>query len=86
MKPLILIFYIERKSSRDLKLWLPFFIWLIAVLLVILLSPLVLVAALILWPAGKGKLTICLIPLLFRIIGCTSGLNSDIETKDSTFI
>jgi len=25
MKPLILILYIERKSSRDFKLWLPFF-------------------------------------------------------------
>jgi len=85
MIPLLLRIRIGRKSHRGVSLWLPLFLfWLIALPFLIALLPLVLIAALILWPSGKGKPILCAYLMIFRLIGCLSGLKIDIRSVDNT--
>ncbi|MEA2016711.1 MAG: hypothetical protein U9O59_08465 [Actinomycetota bacterium] len=86
MMPLTMKISIRKNTGKAFSLWIPLFIiWLAAIPVVILLSPLVLLVSLILWPTGKGKVILYFFPALFRLIWYMSGLNIDIQTKSSTF-
>ena len=85
MIPLILKLCIKKKDRRGINLWLPLLlIWLIALPLLLIFSPVFLLAALILWPTGKGKYILFLYFIIFNLIWHMSGLRIDIESKDST--
>jgi hypothetical protein len=84
MIPLILKLRIKDKNQRRFGIWLPLFlIWLIVLPLLALLAPLVLLAALILWPGGKGRLVLYSYLAIFSLIFNLSGLKIDVQSKDS---
>jgi hypothetical protein len=84
MIPLILKLRIKDKNQRRFGIWLPLFlIWLIVLPLLALPAPLVFLAALILWPSGKGRFVLYSYMAIFNLIGNLSGLKIDIQSKDS---
>ncbi|MCL4378404.1 MAG: hypothetical protein M1409_08530 [Actinobacteria bacterium] len=84
MIPLILKLRIKNRNQRRFGIWLPLFLlWLIVLPLLALLAPLVLLAALILWPGGKGRFVLHSYAVIFSLIFNLSGLKFDIESKDS---
>ncbi len=84
MIPLLLRIRVRREDHRGVNLWLPLFLlWLIVLPLLALLLPLVLLAALVLWPSGKGKLILYGYVMIFRLIGYMSGLRIDIKSRDN---
>ncbi len=63
-------------------MWLPLFLLLAPVFLLgVLFSPLVLIAALLLWPVGLGKPILLLGPALYRIIASLRGLEVDVKNE-----
>lgn len=87
MIPLILQLRIKKRNRRSFNMWLPLFlIWLIALPLILLLTPVILLAALILWPMGKWKYILFPYIAIFKSIFCMSGLKIDIQSKDSTVL
>jgi hypothetical protein len=84
MIPLILILRIKDKNQVKFGIWLPLFIlWLIILPILAIPAPLVLLAALILWPGGKGRFVLYSYAAIFNLIGNMSGLKVDIQSKDS---
>ena len=84
MIPLILKLRIKDKNQKRFGIWLPLFlIWLIVLPLLAIPAPFVLLAALILWPGGKGRLVLYSYAAIFNLIGNMSGLKVDIQSKDS---
>ncbi|OFW64749.1 MAG: hypothetical protein A2Z35_05580, partial [Actinobacteria bacterium RBG_19FT_COMBO_36_27] len=57
--------------------------WLIVLPLLVALLPLVLLAALILWPSGKGKVLLYGYVMIFGLIGYMSGLKIDIRSRSN---
>jgi hypothetical protein len=73
------------KSSRTRRtvLWLPLFLaWLILAAFLIALAPLLILAVLVLWPLGWGKLLLLFIPRVCGCICALHGLEVNIERKD----
>ena len=84
MIPFILKLRVKDKNQRRFSIWLPLFlIWLIVLPLLAIPAPLVLIAALILWPSGKGRLVLYSYAAIFSLICNMSGLKLDIQSKDS---
>ena len=84
MIPLLLRIRIRAKNRKIFNLWLPLFlIWLIVLPLLLLIAPLILLAVLLLWPTGKGKIILYSYLMIFRLIGCMSGLKIDIKSGDN---
>jgi hypothetical protein len=69
-----------RGENRGVNLWLPLFIIfpIVAVILLVLL-PFMLLAAVILWPFGWGGLLVGIIPAVARCICAMPGLKVDVE-------
>jgi hypothetical protein len=86
MMPMLLRLRGVDRNGHRFTLWLPLFlIWLILLPLLIIPLPFVLLAALIAWPFGKGCLFIQAYLTVFRILGCLSGLQVDIESGNGDF-
>jgi hypothetical protein len=76
---------IKEKGKNKIRLFLPFFlIWIILIALLILISPLLLIAAIVLWPMGYGKHILFFIPMLFSLMCALSGLKIFIENEEKT--
>ncbi len=75
-----------RASGKRFTLWLPLFlVWIIVLPLLLIPVPFVALASLIMWPTGKGCLIFHAYFTIFRIIGCLSGFEIDIESSNTTF-
>ncbi|OGH05737.1 MAG: hypothetical protein A2W22_02055 [Candidatus Levybacteria bacterium RBG_16_35_11] len=84
MIPLLLRIRVRNEDHRGVNLWLPLFLlWLIVLPLLVALLPLVLLAALILWPSGKGKVLLYGYVMIFGLIGYMSGLKIDIRSRSN---
>jgi len=84
MIPLILKLRIRDKNQRRFGIWLPLFIlWLIILPLLAIPAPLIFLAALILWPGRYGRIILYSYFAIFTVIWNLSGLNLDIQSKDS---
>lgn len=69
-------------KNEDTKfgLWLPLFIiFPLVLVLFIVLAPLALLAALIVWPLGYARTVLCA-PALYSVICATKGLEVDIQS------
>jgi hypothetical protein len=67
-------------GRRRFPVWLPLFLlWPVAAALAIVLAPLVLLAALILWPSAWGKLVLLSGPILLRILSALRGLELNLN-------
>jgi len=75
--PMLLCLGIGR---RRFPVWLPLFLlWPVAAALAIVLAPLVLLAALILWPSVWGKLVLLSGPMLLGILSALRGLELNLN-------
>lgn len=80
--PLVLRLIIPGENGT-LRLWLPLFlVYPFLAVLALILLPLVLIAALILWPMGWSKTIILAGPYLLRTICALRGLEVDIKQQD----
>jgi hypothetical protein len=84
MIPMIMRIHIVEKNKKKVGLILPFFlVWLVLLPFIIILTPLVLLAALILWPSGYGKTILRAGPALLSVISALSNLNIQVEKPGS---
>jgi hypothetical protein len=72
-----------QNEERDFGLWLPLFLlWPLALVVLIILSPLILIGVLILWPSGWGKWALQVLGAAFSISCSMRGLEVDVEHRD----
>jgi hypothetical protein len=77
---MLLHFHIRRPHRRSFGFWLPLFlVWVLLLVIVLPLVPLLLLAALILWPTGWGKPLLLIGPAIIRCICALRSLEIDIE-------
>lgn len=80
MIPMIMRIHIAERNRKKVRLILPlFFVWLLLLPFVIILTPFVLLAALILWPSGYGKTILEAGPALFSVFSALSNLHIQVE-------
>ena len=84
--PMIMRLRIPHKNGT-IRLWIPFFlVYPILAILALLIAPLVLVAALILWPWGWSRTLLLSGPYLCRVIYSLRGLEVDVGQKDERIL
>lgn len=84
MIPLLMRIHIVETNKKKVRLIIPLFlVWLLLLPFIILLTPLVLLAALFLWPSGYGKILLGAGPALFSVICALSDLYVQVEDRDS---
>ena len=67
---------IIENGKNKVRLWFPMFlIWLVILVLAIAVAPLVLAAALILWPRNLGKKLLMFGPMFFNMLSSLHGLD-----------
>ena len=82
-----LLMRLNISGRRHCTLWLPLFLlWPVVAALAIVLAPLVLLAALILWPFVWGKLLLFSGPWLLRCLCALRGLELDINRGNQTLL
>jgi hypothetical protein len=80
--PLIIRLSIPFKNGT-LRLWLPLFlIYPFLAVFALILLPLVIIAALLLWPMGWSRTIILVGPYLFRVICALRGLEINIQQRN----
>ena len=66
-------------EGRHIRLWLPLFlIFPLIAVFVLLLTPFILIAAIVLWPSGWGRSLLLAGPALFRVLCELRGLKVDV--------
>lgn len=84
MIPMIMRIHIVEGNKKKVRLILPLFlVWLLILPFIILMTPLVLLAALILWPSGYGKTILRAGPVLISVISSLSDLHIQVEGEDN---
>jgi len=67
------------------RLWLPLFLLApLALVIFIILSPLIVLAAIILWPSGWGKWALSALRAAYNVLCALRGLNVDIQSRRET--
>ena len=70
-------------NERGFGLWLPIFLLLpLALVVFIILSPLILIAVIVLWPSGWGKRALLVLKAACEIFWSIRGLRIDIQSSD----
>ncbi len=73
-----------RSATRGIGLWLPLILlWPIVAVLAVLVSPVVLLAAILLWPRGLSRPVLMIGPALYRLACGLRGLEVQVDDKDS---
>jgi len=86
MIPMILKLRVRDKDGKRFFIWLPLFlIWIIILPLLLIPIPFVLLAALIMWPSGKGYIIFYGYFTIFKLIGSLSGLEVNIGSGSNNF-
>ncbi len=84
MIPLWMRLKVIEENKKKVSLWLPLFlVWLLLLPLVILLIPFLLLAALITWQKGYGKMILMALPMLWSVLAGLSGMRVEVEKKGS---
>ena len=83
MIPLMMRLLIQEEGKKSFRLFIPLIlVWIVLFALLIILLPFLLLAAIIAWPSGYGRIILSVIPMLFSVIGSMSGLKVQIESGD----
>lgn len=83
MIPVMMKMLIHEEGKKKFRLFIPLIlVWIVLFALLIILLPFLLLAALIAWPSGYGRVILAAIPMLFAVIWSMSGLKIQIENKD----
>jgi hypothetical protein len=84
MIPMILRIHIVERHKKKVRLILPLFIaWLLLLPFIIILTPFILLAALVLWPSGYGKTILRAGPAFYSVISALSNLHIQVDKPDS---
>ena len=80
-RPPILMHVKIQGEEREFGLWLPLFLLLpLALVVFIILSPLILIAVLVLWPSGWGKRALLILRAAFEVFCSMRGLRVDVRS------
>jgi len=83
MIPMMMKMLIHEQGKKSFKLFIPLIlVWIVLFALLIILLPFLLLAAIIAWPSGYGRIILAVIPMLFSVIWSMSGLKIQIQSKD----
>ena len=81
MRPPMLMHMKIQGEEKGFGLWLPLFLLLpLAAVVFIILSPLILIAVLVLWPSGWGKRALLALKTAFTMFCSMRGLEVDIQS------
>ena len=87
MLPLIICLKIKEPGRRGFGLWFPvIIIWILLAALMLVLLPVLLLAALVTWRRGPGALLLLVYPLLASVLWNLGGLTVDVDQKDRAFL
>ncbi len=82
MIPMIMKIHIEERGKKGIRLWLPMFlIWILLAVVLVVLSPIFLLAGIVAWFRGYGKVFLFAFPMLFSVLWAMAGLRIDIEDE-----
>ena len=82
-RPPMLMHLRFKGEERGFGLWLPLFLMLpLALVVLTILSPLILIAILVLWPSGWGKRALLLLKAAFEVSCSMRGLRVDIQSSN----
>lgn len=82
MIPVFMRIHVVERGRKKVRLFIPLILlWIVLAALLIVLSPLVLLASLVLWPSGYGRILLEVWPRLFSLICSLSGLGVLVENK-----
>ena len=86
--PSVLRLRVAEHGQKKIRLWVPLFLlWPIAIVFVVLLTPLVLIAALVMWNRDEGRILLRLGPRLFELLCAMRGLKVHVENpKEQVYI
>ena len=83
MIPMIMKIHIHERGKKRISLFLPMFlIWILLFAILVVLSPFFLLAGIVAWFHGYGKIFLLAIPMFFSVLWALSGLRIHIEDKD----
>lgn len=81
MIPIFLKLNVRSKNGKGVNLWLPVILaWILLLFFLVLLLPLVALAAIFTWKSGYGKSMIMFYPRFGTLLFHLSGLKLDIES------
>jgi hypothetical protein len=85
--PMLLRIHI-RDNGRTVSLWIPLFlVWLLLLVIAIALAPLIILIALLAWPAGWGRTLLFAGPAFARLACAMRGLKVDVnDPRQKVFI
>lgn len=87
MMPMIMRMRVYEKGKRPFRFFFPvILIWIIVAALLIVLLPFVLIAALVTWRSGPGKLLLIAYPIFFTVLFQLSGLHIEIANLKREFL
>ena len=81
-RPPILMHLRFQGEDRGFGLWLPLFLLLpLALVVFIILSPLILIAIIVLWPSGWGKRALLILRAAFDVFCSMHGLRVNVQNS-----
>ncbi len=86
MIPIFMRLRIGRKPDKYGLLLPIFLVWILLFALMIVLLPLVLIAALFTWRSGQGKLLLLIYPILVSLLFQLSGLHIEIRRSEQSVL
>ena len=82
-RPPMLMHVKIRGQEKGFGFWLPLFLLLpLALVVFIILSPLILIAVLILWPSDWGKRAVLVLKTTFEVFSSLHGLRVDFQSNN----
>ena len=82
-RPPMLMHMRFQNENRNFGLWLPLFLLMpIALVVFIVLSPLIIIAIIVLWPSGWGKRALCVLKTAVAVFCSMRGLRVDVQHRD----
>ena len=84
---MLIRFKIKEPGRRGFGLWFPvIIIWVLLAALMLVLLPVLLLAALVTWRRGPGPSLLLVYPLLASVLWNLGGLTVDVDQKDRAFL
>jgi hypothetical protein len=79
---------VKEAEDKHFRLFIPLFlVWLLLLPLLLLAAPFILIAAVVTWKQGYGRMLLGIFPMLISVIGALSGLHIQVESPENqTFI
>ena len=83
MIPMIMKIHIQERGKKRIHLFLPMFlVWILLFAILVVLSPFFLLAGIVAWMRGYGRIFLFSIPMFFSVLWALSGLRIHVEDKN----